>query len=446
MRRVVFVGPTIGAEAVRGVLPDAEICPPARAGDIYAAGLQGADAIGLIDGYFDGVPSVWHKEVLWALKRGLPVFGASSMGALRAAELHSFGMIGVGAIFEAYADGTFEDDDEVALRHGPAELGYVALSEPMVNIRATLDHAVATGVLAPKIAEELIQRAKALFFPERSWARVLEGAARDGLAVEADAVQAWVRAQGVDQKREDALALLAVMARLPAQGMTPPHAEFAFQHSVAWEALTRVIKRRPPDREVALIFDLVRGNPRAYQDLRHRAAQRMRPQTPIAVPPQAVRAALGRFRAEHRLYSKAALEAWLEDQGTDLESLQEELAADLALVAAVAEAPMAFRAAVLETLQAEGDYGGLLAEAQAQARRLDAAGLPDPAPQDLDIPPAALLIWFFETLCEAPVPDDLDAYLAHHDFVDLAEFERAMARHYLLWHVLKETQIAASDT
>ncbi len=53
----------------------------------------------LIDGYFHQVPSVQHKEILYALHQGLAVFGCSSMGALRAAELADFGMVGIGRVF-----------------------------------------------------------------------------------------------------------------------------------------------------------------------------------------------------------------------------------------------------------------------------------------------------------------------------------------------------------
>ena len=63
------------------------------------------------------------------------------MGALRAAELHVFGMQGVGRIFEAYRDDSLEDDDEVAVLHAPEEAGFLPLSEPMVNIRTTLARA-----------------------------------------------------------------------------------------------------------------------------------------------------------------------------------------------------------------------------------------------------------------------------------------------------------------
>jgi hypothetical protein len=64
------------------------------------------------------------------------VFGAAGIGALRAAELDAVGMRGIGKIFEGYRDGILRDDDEVAVLHGPEELGYPPLTEALVNIRA----------------------------------------------------------------------------------------------------------------------------------------------------------------------------------------------------------------------------------------------------------------------------------------------------------------------
>src|ERR1700687_1751155 len=153
MKAIVFVGPTISSQEVSEVLDvsgmiDAVCLPPASQGDVYRASLQWPSAIGIIDGYFERVPAVWHKEILWAMSQGIHVFGSASMGALRAAELAAFGMTGVGAIFEAYRDGLLEDDDEVAVAHGLAEDGYRPLSEAMVNIRATLAAAEAAGVRA----------------------------------------------------------------------------------------------------------------------------------------------------------------------------------------------------------------------------------------------------------------------------------------------------------
>ena len=129
-----FVGPTLRPED----LPqdgDIVVLPPVAQGDVYRVAQERPSAIGIVDGYFEGVLSVWHKEILWAMAEGIHVFGSASMGALRAAELHQFGMRGIGRIFEAYRAGELEDDDEVAVIHGPAETGYLALSEAMVNIR-----------------------------------------------------------------------------------------------------------------------------------------------------------------------------------------------------------------------------------------------------------------------------------------------------------------------
>src|SRR5947208_13323149 len=101
--------------------------------------------------------------------QGIHVYGSASIGALRAAELHHFGMVGVGRIFEAYLDGALTDDDEVAVQHGPEELGYPAVTEAMVNIRATLDKAVSSDVLGLPPAARLGEIANAFLYRQRSW-------------------------------------------------------------------------------------------------------------------------------------------------------------------------------------------------------------------------------------------------------------------------------------
>src|SRR5262245_59945039 len=153
---VVFTGPTLSAQEAYDEL-DAIYLPPVAQGDVYRVARTKPLAIGIIDGYFERVPSVWHKEILWAMQEGVHVFGSASMGALRAAELCSFGMEGVGEIFEAYRDGVLESDDDVAIIHGSADMGYVALSEAMVNIRRTLADAVSAGVITSYTQHALVQ-------------------------------------------------------------------------------------------------------------------------------------------------------------------------------------------------------------------------------------------------------------------------------------------------
>jgi hypothetical protein len=164
------------------------------------------------------------------MARGVHVYGSASIGALRAAELHSFGMIGVGRIFAAYRDGVLFDDDEVAVSHGPEELGYRAVTEAMVNIRATLDHAVARRVLDRRLACALTEIGKTLFYKERSWDAVLQLAAkRNLLPMLPDHFAAWLRDERVDQKRADALEMIATIRAHLAAGVAPLSVSYRFQ-------------------------------------------------------------------------------------------------------------------------------------------------------------------------------------------------------------------------
>ncbi len=125
----------------------AEYRPPAKRGDLLASAREGATVIGLIDGVFHQESAVAHREILAAIKEGVKVIGASSMGALRAAEMDTLGMVGIGKIYRMYRSGELESDDEVALVFDP-ESG-LALSEPLINIRCTLKRALDTRVISP---------------------------------------------------------------------------------------------------------------------------------------------------------------------------------------------------------------------------------------------------------------------------------------------------------
>src|SRR5215471_17937656 len=148
---VVFLGPTLPRDEARALL-DATYRPPVQQGDVAALVPQQPDAVVIVDGFFSWVPSVWHKEILWALEQGITVLGASSMGALRAAELHEFGMVGFGDVYADFAEGRLHDDDEVAVVHASEEHGFRPLSDAMVNIRATMRAAVDAGVIDSNVA------------------------------------------------------------------------------------------------------------------------------------------------------------------------------------------------------------------------------------------------------------------------------------------------------
>ena len=140
---LVYLGPTLELEKAKAILPEAIYRPPAKQGDILSdvVNLE-PNVILLIDGEFYQNLSVWHKELVYALQYpGVKaVYGAASMGALRAAELDFLGLIGVGQIYRWYQDGTTEDDAEVALSYAEHGGVYHSLTVPLVDIRAGIEH------------------------------------------------------------------------------------------------------------------------------------------------------------------------------------------------------------------------------------------------------------------------------------------------------------------
>jgi hypothetical protein len=238
MTAIIFAGPSLPPQLRPANEPLIEWRPSVRQGELYRAALTQPAVIGIIDGYFEVVPTVWHKEILWAMAQGIHVFGAASVGALRAAELDVFGMRGIGAVYEAFRDGVLEDDDEVAVLHGPEELGYPPLTEAMVNIRVTLEEAAHRAGITPELAERLTEIAKGLFYKERSYEAMLQTAADSGLPpAPLRAFADWLPTGHIDQKRRDAEAMLqAIRADLDA-GQPPLRVSYTLAETVAWEAV-----------------------------------------------------------------------------------------------------------------------------------------------------------------------------------------------------------------
>ena len=211
MDLIAFAGPSLGREQFDAP-GQIEFRPPARCGDITRAVHARPTAIGLIDGVFETAPSVWHKEIVHALSLGVTVFGAASIGALRAVELAPFGMIGIGEVYRAYSSGEIEDDDEVAVLHGPAELGFQLLSEAMVNVRATLDTAGRAGVLCANDRSILGRAAKSIFYKHRTWESIAKRAVSHGLSIlTLERFEGWRTGHHIDVKKRDAQLLISAM-------------------------------------------------------------------------------------------------------------------------------------------------------------------------------------------------------------------------------------------
>lgn len=211
MKAVVFIGPSIDIESAARICPDAEFLPPVKRGEIgeLLARTTPPEAIGIVDGKFLQSLCVSPKEVLAAIDEGVTVFGSSSMGALRAAECTPFGMVGVGKVFEAYASGRTDADDEVAVVYDEIEL--TALSEPLINMRFAVAAGLAAGRFEVLTGERFLTLAKDLYFPQRSIRTVLRLLAREVTAPEHARIARWFAGDAPDTKRDDALLLLERM-------------------------------------------------------------------------------------------------------------------------------------------------------------------------------------------------------------------------------------------
>lgn len=214
--KVVFVGPSL-PQAAELFGSDIEIRPPAVQGDILRAVKAGASAIGLIDGNFEYVAPVWHKEILFALSEGVRIYGAASMGALRAAECAAFGMVGIGRIYEGYASGRLIDDSDVALLHGPEELRWISLSVPMVNVLATLESLSEQQAITQGQSAALRQAAEGLFYKDRTWRAVVKAASVTDQSTNERSLIELLRSATIDVKATDSLLLLQEIAKIPTE-------------------------------------------------------------------------------------------------------------------------------------------------------------------------------------------------------------------------------------
>jgi hypothetical protein len=174
---LVYLGPSLSLAKAKAILPSAIYRPPARQGDMVTDVVNfRPDRIILIDGYFRENLSVWHKEIVYALQfPGVKaIYGAASMGALRAAELDYLGMVGIGKIYGWYRDNVTEDDSEVALsfaeRESPEGPLYYPSTVPLVDIRAGVEHYEREfpGEPVAEAAKQFLEAMRNVFYMDRT--------------------------------------------------------------------------------------------------------------------------------------------------------------------------------------------------------------------------------------------------------------------------------------
>ncbi len=210
IRIIIYLGPSLPPEEAKYILSsdkkrEVVYAPPIRRGDIPKAVSEGFGIIGIIDGVFFRESAASPREIMEVLKSDVKIYGASSMGALRASELDRYGMIGIGKIYQWYRDGTLNSDDEVALSFDSEE--FIPISEPLVNIRETIKKATNQNIISLEESEIILKSAKSLYFPERRWDKIIKNS-ENALEKRLLDFSVFVKNNRVDIKKEDAMLLL----------------------------------------------------------------------------------------------------------------------------------------------------------------------------------------------------------------------------------------------
>lgn len=441
MSIVIFCGPTISAREVREHI-EAICLPPAGYGDVIRAMelTPKPRAIAIIDGVFRAVPAVRHKEILWALSQGMHVFGAASMGALRASELCDYGMAGIGSIFSDYRSGKLEDDDEVAVEHGPAELDFLPLSEAMVDIRATLDAAVRNSVIDRSMEKFFFDQAKRRSYPDRHWNELFSCARMSALnEAMIDALETWVQTGKVHRKREDALELLTAIRDFMAADPPPFKPSFTFERTDVWEQDYETAQCLPQSVgggtdvfRVEDILDELRLLPHDYKLLRQEAmlralSLREAHRHGIGPEPEEKESVLREWLREHGIGFQAALERNRLD-----EPALEAFLRDQALVRWTAEKlDSVAQGNLLDALRAQGRLAPLIDRAEAKRNALRGMGKENATTQTSEQSPAALLGWFWRRTFPGQMQMMSPEILAQKlGFSNVSAMNRALLREY----------------
>lgn len=364
---IIFLGPTLPLQEARSVL-NATYLPPAKQGDILTVAAQlKPKVIGLIDGFFMQQLSVWHKEILYAIDQGIILLGASSMGALRAAETARYGMRGVGKIFELYHKAEVIDDDEVVLIHGPAEEGYLPLSIPLINVRFTLQLAQQQGRIAQALCAQFFSLFQSLYFADRTWSRIEKKALESGIAPErVSEMLTFLRTNLIDQKKEDARLLLETIKTLTPSDSPPKKKEV---QTPFFEALYHYDRRisLPPEeislRQIAHYAALHHPdfNTIQYHGLNQILADLLAKMLNITPSKEAIEEEKNRFFMGHRIEGKELQAEWLERNRLTHEEFEELMSKRAAVrilhrSVALSQVPYKHTKALLEELKMNNHY------------------------------------------------------------------------------------------
>ncbi len=314
----------------------------------------------------------------------------------------------------------------------------------MVNIRHTLTEAARAGIIRADTGDALVRIGKGLYYKNRDWhyEQLLERAAEQALPInELDALRDWLPDGRVNQKRDDALAMLDAMQQMLAADPEKKRVDYCFEPTEVWEeaaahyAAGNVVG---DDAESLLrdsLLDELRLEGEPYHDARRGALLRLLAlaecdRQHLEVAHEKLKSTSQTFRLEFGMLSRKDIERWLAENHLDLHAF-DRLMEDEARLSALQSvtAPRLVDRYIVDHLRTTGDYARLAGRARDKQDALASRGTGQP---ELDgLMAFKLVAWCFEQRLSGEIPDDIDDYAGSLGFANTAAFHRALFREYL---------------
>ena len=208
-KTVIFAESTLMHDEMQD-LPDTYLMPAASRDTFREIFSMSVDRIIIIDGLFYAQRAVWQRDILKAIQNGIKVYGASSMGALRAAELFQYGMKGYGWIYKQYVQGRIHGDDEVSIIYNIVGDRVIPITYSLVSLRYLLAR---YSDINMHTKDYILERVKDLSFDQRTYHQislVITDVVGERIS---SSVMSLLRNPGKDIKRLDAIGLISSLYR-----------------------------------------------------------------------------------------------------------------------------------------------------------------------------------------------------------------------------------------
>lgn len=174
---IVFAGPSLD---LCDNLSQFEIKPPIKRGDLDLLITHSKPrTLVILDGVFGSNLAISPTECRQAIEMGHTLIGGSSMGALRASELWSVGMMGFGDVYNLFRIGKLKSDADVAVSYNKKLNQELTLS--IVHVRHILNILCQQQALSVAFARTLLLTARKIHWSERFPELLLDAWKESGL-------------------------------------------------------------------------------------------------------------------------------------------------------------------------------------------------------------------------------------------------------------------------